>query len=165
MSSLFQQLRERHWNTLSAAEQKTLLRGAWILIPLLLYAVLWQPAHEALPKLHSDLPRLRAQADQMAHLAQQVQSLRQQAQPAVLDAAALHQVVQKAATAAGLPLQVLPGERNSVMVSADSISFAAWLNWLRELDRTQHLRVTSAMLSATDTGMVKLQATLTNGAD
>lgn len=165
MNALLLRLKENHWNTLSAAEQKTLLRGAWILLPLLLYAILWQPAHEALPKLHTDLPRLRAQVDQMEHLARQVQSLRQQAQPAVLDSPALHQAVQKAATAAGLPLQVMPGERNSVLVSADNIAFAAWLNWLRELEHTQHLRVASAMLSAGEAGMVKLQVTLTNGPD
>ncbi|MBI5889576.1 MAG: type II secretion system protein M [Nitrosomonadales bacterium] len=160
------QLKAKHWDTLSATEQKTILRGAWILLPLLMYGLLWQPAHEALPKLQAALPHLRAQADQMQTLAGQAQSLRQQAQLAVLDSDALRTAVEKAAKEANLPLLVVPGEQNSVRISADSIAFAQWLQWQRGLEQTQHIRVASAMLVASpEPGMVKVQATLTNGAD
>ena len=69
-----------------------------------MYGLLWQPAHQALPKLQAALPQLRAQADQMQSLAGQVQSLRQKAQLAVLDSDALKIVVEKSAQAANLPL-------------------------------------------------------------
>ena len=166
MKARLAQFKARHWDTLSAAEQKTVTRGAWILTPVLMYALLWQPAHHALPALQTALPRMRVQAEQMQMLAGQAQSLRQQAQLAVLDSDALKTAVEKSAQEAGLPLQVLPGELNSVRVSADSLSFATWLQWLRTIETTEHIRVSSAMLVATaDTGMVKVQATLTNGAD
>jgi len=166
MKTLISQLKTRHWDTLSASEQKTILRGSWVLLPLLLYGLLWQPAHVALPKLQAALPQLRAQADQMQSLAGQAQSLRQQSQPAVLDSDALKTAVEKSAQAANLPLLVVPGEQNSVRISADSIAFAQWLQWQRTLETTQHIRVSSAMLVASpEPGMVKLQATLTNGAD
>ncbi|HLY95616.1 MAG TPA: type II secretion system protein M [Sideroxyarcus sp.] len=166
MKRLISQLKARHWDTLSATEQKTVMRGAWVLVPLLMYGLLWQPVHEALPKLQAALPQLRAQADQMQALAGQAQSLRQQAQLAVLDSDALKIAVEKSAQAAGLPLLVVPGELNSVRVSADNLAFAQWLQWLRTLEQTQHIRVASAMLVASpEPGMVKVQATLTNGAD
>ncbi|MGE5757247.1 MAG: type II secretion system protein GspM [Sideroxydans sp.] len=166
MKKLVSQLKARHWDTLSATEQKTVMRGAWVLVPLLMYGLLWQPVHEALPKLQAALPQLRAQADQMQALAGQAQSLRQQAQLAVLDSDALKIAVEKSAQAAGLPLLVVPGELNSVRVSADNLAFAQWLQWLRTLEQTQHIRVASAMLVASpEPGMVKVQATLTNGAD
>jgi type II secretory pathway component PulM len=166
MKALFAKLKARHWNTLSATEQKTVLRGAWLLVPLLMYGLLWQPSHQALPKLQEALPRLRAQASQMQSLAGQAQSLRQKAQLAVLDSDALKIAVEKSAQAAGLPLQVSPGEQNSVRISADNISFAHWLQWQQALELNQHIRVSTAMLMASpETGMVKLQATLTNGAD
>ncbi len=166
MKSLIAGIKSRHWDTLSATEQKTVLRGAWILLPLLMYGLLWQPAHQALPELQASLPQLRAQADQMQSLAGQVQSLRQKAQLAVLDSDALKIVVDKSAQAAGLPLTVAPGEQNSVRVSAESIPFARWLQWQQALEQDQHIRVASAMLVASaESGMVKLQATLTNGAD
>jgi len=166
MKALIAKYKERHWNTLSATEQKTILRGSWILLPLLVYGLLWQPAHQALPKLQTALPQLRAQADQMQTLAGQAQSLRQQAQLAVLDSDTLRTAVEKSAKEASLPLLVVPGELNSVRISAESISFAQWLQWQRTLEATQHIRVASAMLVASpEAGMVKLQATLTNGAD
>jgi general secretion pathway protein M len=166
MKNKFAQLKALHWDTLSATEQKTILRGAWILVPLLMYGLLWQPAHQALPRLQTALPQLRAQADQMQSLAGQAQSLRQQAQLAVLDSDALQIAVEKAANEANLPLLVVPGEQNSVRISADNIAFAQWLQWQRTLETTQHIRVASAMLVASpEPGMVKVQATLTNGAD
>ncbi len=166
MKELIARLKTRHWDTLSATEQKTVVRGAWVLLPLLLYGLLWQPAHEALPKLQAALPLLRAQADQMQALAAQAQTLRQQAQLAVMDSDALRIAVEKSAQAASLPLLVTPGEQNSVRVSADNVAFAQWLQWQRTLETTQHVRVASAMLvAAPEPGMVKVQATLTNGAD
>ncbi len=166
MKNKFTELKAAHWDTLSAAEQQTIRRGAWVLLPLLAWGLLWQPVHESLPKLQTELPRLRAQADQMQALAGQAQSLRQQAQLAVLDSDALKAAVDKAAKEANLPLLVTPGEQNSVRISAESIPFAQWLQWLHTLESTQHIRVGSAMLSAsTEPGMVKVQATLTNGAD
>ena len=166
MKARIAQLKTRHWDTLSATEQKTILRGAWVLLPLLMYGLLWQPAHDALPKLKTALPQLRAQADQMQSLAGQAQSLRQQAQLAVLDSDALKPAVEKAVKDANLPLLVVPGEQNSVRISAESIAFASWLQWQHALETTQHIRVSTAMLvAAPEPGMVKLQATLTNGAD
>lgn len=166
MKTMIAQLKTRHWDTLSATEQKTILRGSWILLPLLLYGLLWQPVHQALPKLQAALPHLRAQADQMQTLAGQAQSLRQKAQLAVLDSDSLRVAVEKSASEANLPLLVVPGELNSVRISAENIAFAQWLQWQHALEATQHIRVSSAMLVASpEAGMVKLQATLTNGAD
>lgn len=166
MNKLLTRLKAEHWNTLSASEQKTVLRGAWVLVPLLAYGLLWQPAHDALPKLQAALPQLRAQADQMQALAGQAQTLRQQAQIAVLDSDALRLAVEKSAKEANLPLLVTPGEQNSVRISADNLAFAQWLQWQRTLETTQHIRIAAAMLvAAPEPGMVKVQATLTNGAD
>jgi general secretion pathway protein M len=166
MKKMIARLRTRHWDTLSASEQKTVKRGAWVLLPLLAYGLLWQPAHEALPRLQTTLPQLRAQADQMQTLAGQAQSLRQQPQLAVLDGDALKTAVERSAQAANLPLLVTPGEQNSVRISAESIAFAQWLQWQHALESTQHIRVASAMLAASpEPGMVRVQATLTNGAD
>lgn len=166
MNKVIVQLKTRHWDTLSAKEQRTVMRGAWILAPLAAYGLLWQPVHEALPRLQAALPQLRAQAGQMQSLAGQAQSLRQQAQLAVLDGDALRTAVEKSAQAASLPLLVVPAEQNSVRISAESIAFAQWLQWLHTLESTQHVRVSSAMLVASpESGLVKVQATLTNGAD
>jgi len=166
MKARIERLKAAHWDSLSAAEQKTIRRGALLLLPLLAYGLLWQPAHDALPKLQTTLPSLRAQVAQMAMQAGEVQDLRQRAQLAVLDSNALKSAVERSAEASGLSLIVTPGEQNSVHISAETLSFEHWLQWLHTIGRTQHIRVSTAMLSASSVpGMVKIQATLSNGAD
>jgi general secretion pathway protein M len=166
MKTRITQLKAAHWDTLSAAEQKTIRRGAIVLLPLLAYGLLWQPAHDALPKLQASLPSLRAQAGQMAMQAGEVQKLRQSAQLAVLDSNALKSAVERSADEAGLNLIVTPGEQNNVHISAEALSFEQWLQWLHTVERAQHIRVANAMLSASPVlGKVKIQATLSNGAD
>lgn len=160
------QLKAAHWDMLSAAEQTTIRRGAWILLPLLAYGLLWQPAHNALPKLQASLPALRAQAGQMTMQAGEVQSLRQRAQLAVLDSNALKSAVERSASESGLSMVVTPAEQNSVHISAEMLPFEQWMQWLHHVERSQHIRVANAMLSASPVpGKVKVQATLSNGAD
>lgn len=166
MKTRIAQLKTAHWDTLSAAEQKTIRRGAVVLLPLLAYGLLWQPAHDALPKLQASLPALHAQAGQMAMQAGEVQNLRQRPQLAVLDSNALQSAVERSAGEAGLSMVVTPGEQNSVHISAEALSFELWLQWLHTVEHAQHIRVASAMLSASPVpGMVKIQAVLSNGAD
>lgn len=166
MRSRLVELKRAHWDTLSAAEQKTVRRGAGILLPLMAWGMLWQPAHEALPKLQAALPLLRAQAAQMSMQASEVQTLRQRAQLAVLDSEALRSAVERSAGEAGLSFVVTPAEQNSVHISAEALAFDQWLQWLHTLQSTQHIRISMAMLSASPVpGKIKVQATLSNGAD
>ncbi|MDD5471214.1 MAG: type II secretion system protein GspM [Sideroxydans sp.] len=166
MRTQIAKLKYAHWDTLSAAEQRSIRRGAWILLPLLAYGLLWQPAHDALPKLKATLPQLRAQASQMSMQAGEVQNLRQRAQLAVLDGNALRSAIDNSAKESGLSFVVTPAEQNSVHISSESLSFELWLQWLRTLERSQHIRVETAMLSAAPVpGNIKVQATLSNGAD
>ncbi|MHB1115201.1 type II secretion system protein GspM [Sideroxydans sp.] len=166
MKARIERLKAAHWDSLSAAEQKTIRRGAGLLLPLLAYGLLWQPAHDALPKLQDSLPSVRAQAAQMAMQASEVQELRQRAELAVLDRDALKSAVERSAEGSGLSLIVTPGEQNSVHISADAISFERWLQWLHTIGHTQHIRVSTAILAASPVpGMIKMQATLSNGAD
>ncbi len=166
MNSKLKELKAVHWDTLSGAEQQTIRRGAWVLLPLLAWGLLWQPAHQALPKLQATLPLLRAQATQIRMQAGEVQTLRQRAQLAVLDSDALRSTVERSAGESGLSFVVTPAEQNSVHISAEALSFEQWLIWLHALQRTQHIRVSMAMLSASPVpGKIKIQATLSNGAD
>ncbi len=157
------------WHACSASEQRTLLWGAWILAPLLAYALLWQPAHTALDKLHKSLPPLRAQLAQMKAQSDEVQSLRQQALPAALQGAAMKKIVEGAAAREGwaAPSFLLElTEQNDVRIIAESIPFSHWLSFLRELESVHHIRVgTLSIAPSSAAGLVKINGTLTNGAE
>ena len=157
------------WDGLSASEQRTLTWGAYILLPILAYVVLWQPAHGALDKLHKSLPLLRSQLAQMKVQSDEVQSLRQRAQPAVPDGAAIKKIVESAAAQEGwaAPAFLLElTEQNDVRIIAESVSFSRWLHFLRELETTHHIRVATISISPSSAqGVVKISGTLTNGAE
>ncbi len=157
------------WDSLSASEQRTLTWGACILLPILAYVALWQPAHGALDKLHRNLPLLRSQLAQMKVQSDEVQSLRQHAQPAVPDGAAMKKIVEDAAAREGwaAPAFLLElTEQNDVRIVVESVPFSRWLHFLRELEATHHIRVATISVSPSSAqGVVKVSGTLTSGAE
>ncbi len=159
--------KKRYWDMRTPQERNALKWTGWILTPVLLYAVLWQPAHSAVQKLHLGVPLMHVEAERLQSQAAEVEMLRHRPKPALLDAVALKSTVEDSASRfnlreaiATLDLQ----EPNAVRISFASVSFESWLGWLRTLQQEQHIRADSvsvAMLS--QPGMVKISATLVNG--
>lgn len=156
------------WAGLSASEQRAVKWCVGIVSPLLFYAMLWQPAHTGVARLQQSVPQLRAQYAQVQAQAVEIQTLRQRAQPAALEGDALKRIVESAAAATGLVFPVMTvelAEKNEVRIRTENIEFVRWLRFLRELENTHHIRVSSLTTSATPTqGMVKISAVLNNGA-
>lgn len=164
MSAALNGLKAR-WQRLTAAEQRTVRWGALVLLPLLWWALLWQPAHDAVARLHNTVPVMRANESAMQAQALEIQSLRQHAQPAALSGEALRRIVADAALPLGEVNVEMQGS-NTVRVSGEQLNYAAWLKLLRELDRAHHLRViTLTLQAAASPGLVKADALLTNGAE
>ncbi len=156
------------WAALTASEQNWVKSGTAIVLPSLFYLILWQPAHTNVAKLQTSVPQLRAQLAQIQAQAVEVQTLRQGAHPAVLEGDALRHIVAAAAEAAGwaAPMFVIEqADKQAVRVTAESIEFASWIKLLRELDSAHHIRADSLTVTPQpSSGMVKVGATLTNGA-
>ncbi|GAB4121682.1 MAG: hypothetical protein Fur0040_01920 [Sideroxydans sp.] len=156
---------QARWQQLTAAEQRALRVGAVVLLPLLGWALLWQPAHEAVTRLQRSVPLLRAHAAAMAAQALEIQTLRQRAQLAVVSGEALRRIVADAAAPLGEVSVEMQGA-NTLRLAGERVPYAAWLHLLRELDETHHLRVSMLNLQAgTAPGLVKLDALLTNGVE
>lgn len=166
-SDILLQMRSR-WTALTASEQRMLKWGVAVVLPALFYLLLWQPAHTNVAKLRMSVPQMRAQLVQIQAQAVEVQTLRQGTHPAVLEGDALRHIVTGAAQAAGwtAPMFVIEqADKQAVRVTAESIEFARWLKFLRELDSAHHIRVDSlAVTPSPTTVMVMVSATLTNGA-
>ena len=160
-----QKLRLQYWDARPLNERRIILTGTALLLPLLIYFVLWQPAHAAIAQLHAKLPRLRIQSEQMHKAAAQIAALRHRPQLAVMNATAMTTALEESATRHQLVLSTLSAqEPNSARLTISSLSFEKWLNWLRELQQAQHIRVNSlAITPLTESGMVSIRATLTNG--
>lgn len=167
MNARWVNFKKHNWDTRSPQERKVLKLIGWFLIPVLLYFVLWQPAHLAVRKLRASVPALYIQAERLRNQADEVELLRHRPKPALLDAAALKSSIEDSAvrhsmreSISTLDLQ----ETHAVRISFVSVSFEQWLLWLRALQQEQHIRADSvnvAMLP--QAGMVKISATLING--
>lgn len=155
------------WQQFTAAEQRTVRWGAVILLPLLAWALLWQPAHRAVARLQVTVPQLRAQHAAMQAQALEMQSLRQRAQPASLSGETLRRAVAEAAAATALGEANLETQgANEVRLTAESVDYARWLALLRALNEAHHVRVSGLTLTAGATpGLVKVDAVLTSGAE
>lgn len=164
----WQQFRKTAWDSRPPQDRRALKLAAVVLGPLLAYAALWQPAHVAVPKLEAKLPAMRMHAALLKREATEVEILQQQAKPAILNPGGMKTAIENSATAYQLQSAIgsLEGiEPNGVRVSFSSVSYQQWLNWIRSLQKEQHIRVDTLNVVALQTeGMVKIDATLVNGA-
>ena len=154
------------WNALTASEQRTLKLGSVILMPALFYLVLWQPAQTAVIRLQKTVPTLRAQLITMDAQALEMQTLRQATRPSTPEDDEFRKITERAITLAGLNVKLATHSQNELHLSGESVAFARFLGFLRELERKHHIRTTSLTATATTTpGQVKLKAVLNNGAE
>lgn len=155
------------WDSRPAQERRILGSGSALLMPLLVYFLLWQPAHSAVARLNKALPTLRMQNAMLQRQAAEVSLLRQRAQPALLNPAAMKTAVENSAASFQLrnSIEALDGiEPNGVRIIFSSVSYAKWLKWMRNLQQEQHIRVeTLNVVALQSPGMVKISATLVNG--
>jgi type II secretory pathway component PulM len=167
MKAYLKTLRLQHWDTRSLHERRVILIATAFILPLLCYVMLWQPAHEAVRKLHTRLPQLRMQNEQMRRASTQIEELRHRPRLAVMDAAAVKTAIEDSATRHQLLTEfttITAQEPAGARITLTAVSFEKWLAWLRELQISQHLRVDSiAITQLAEPGMVAIRATLTNG--
>ncbi len=167
MKARWLEIKKRHWDSRTARERQTLALAALVLLPLLAYLLLWQPAHTALTKLRASVPVMRVQTKQLRVQAVEVAMLRHRPHLAVLDASALKSAIEASADRHQMrdALSTLVAqEPNAVRVTLASVSFEQWLRWLRVLQQEQHVRADSVSIAVMpQAGMVKISATLTNG--
>lgn len=168
MKSRLNTLRAQHWATRSQNERRSIVAGGALLLPLLGYFIFWQPAHDAVKKLHHNLPQLHIQTEQIRQAAVKVEEMRHRPQIATLDASAVTAAIDESATRhqlRALFTTLSAQEPNGTRLTASSISFEKWISWLRELEQSQHIRVDSLSITPlAQPGMVAVRATLTNGA-
>lgn len=159
--------KKQYWDARSPQERNALKLAAWVLTPVLLYFVLWQPAHNAVQKLHVSVPAMYMADERLRSHASEVEMLRHRPKPALLDAVALKSAVEDSALRHNLreAISTLDLQQpNAVRISFVSVSFEQWLRWLRALQQEQHIRADSVSVATlSQAGMVKVSATLVNG--
>jgi len=62
MKTRWLELRSKHWNGRPVQEKRLIFLVGTLLLPVIFYFFLWQPAHSAVSKLHNLLPTMQAQS-------------------------------------------------------------------------------------------------------
>lgn len=167
MKTRWLEFKKTAWDKRPAQERRLLGITSVVLAPVVVYFLLWQPAHDAVAKLNKSLPTLRMQATVVKRQAAEVGALKQRSQPAMLTPTAMKLAIENSAVSFQLrnSIEALDGvEPNGVRITFSSVPYAKWLSWMRNLQQEQHIRVDTLNVAALQNpGMVKISATLVNG--
>lgn len=160
-------LKARYWDVRTQQERNILKYFSWALTPVLIYFILWQPAHNAVQKLRVSVSVAHLEAERLRTHAAEVEMLRHRPKQTLLDAVALKVAVEDLAKRHSLHKAVSTldlQEPNAVRITFASVSFEEWLRWTQALQQEQHIRADSlSVATLPQAGMVKISATLING--
>lgn len=157
---------KRYWNARSRKERLRLCAAGAVLLAVLLYLVLLEPALTARKQLATALPRLRAQLEDMQQQQKELSVLRKKlstvSQRADLKAL-LQSSVARTSFANALERLDTVSANKAVMLAAP-VAFDDWLAWAENLQREFGIRLDTCRISALDQpGMVRIDATFTAG--
>lgn len=155
------------WFEARAPREKKLLVAGGVFVALaLVYNVLWEPAYDGRAQIAAKLPQIEAQ---LADVQMQVDEARRlKAAAAVRPPAgiALREALSESLTQAGIVKAQLTMLGKGVQIDAKAVPFAAWIAWLDQVRRDQHVRVINAHASAElKQGQATVSATLQPAAD
>jgi len=157
----------RAWfDGLGTRERMILAAGGVLLIPLLMWALLWQPLAGSVDRLEDEVARQRETLAWMQRSAAEVKQLRGRGETtaAGLGGRSLLAVVDESAGAAGLGSgvkRIEPESADAVRVTLEGVAFDTVLVWLDTLGR--EFGVTAGMVSVEREpvpGQVRMRLTL-----
>lgn len=149
------------WEARNPREQAILGGGALVLLLVIGYTLLWEPAASGRVALAKRLPALRADLVEMETLAQEARGLSASPAPS-LRGDALTQALQDSLGQHGLKATRLAttGD-NAVQVQLEKAAFGAVSSWLQDVRLQQRLKVTDARFTYVGaTALVNVTATL-----
>jgi len=149
------------WEARNPREQAILGGGSLVLVLVIGYTLLWEPASSGRVAMAKSLSALRADLAEMETLAQEARGLSASPAPS-LRGDALTQALQDTLSQHGLKATRLAttGD-NAVQVQLEKVAFGSVASWLQDVRLQQRLKVTDARFSYVGaTALVNVTATL-----
>ncbi|MDY7576370.1 type II secretion system protein GspM [Actimicrobium sp. CCI2.3] len=146
------------WNDRSAQERKQLLVISSVLLLTLLYLLLIAPALSGREQLRNSLPELRQKAAEMQQLSRDAAALSANIAPP--PPLLSKEIMDTSLATRGLKPQSVVVSEDVVRIQLSSVSFAALVDWLGEVQKTVRLSVIDANITA-QTASDTVNATLT----
>ena len=153
-----------YWQARTPRERRTLAIGGALLVLMLGYALVWNPARQGSARLAAGVPKLRADLMLVQRQGAEVQSLRQAAPKARLDAAGAIAALRAAAEARGIGrsldrVEAMGSDRVRAVFNA--VAFDAWIAWAEQIHRDHQLIVDVVRVDAIERpGFTKVEVVL-----
>lgn len=145
---------QARWARLQPRERLVLLSGLGVLILIVAYLLLWEPATRGIRQLQAELPALRTQNAAMQAMAQEAVRLRGNAPSAGLLPSDQLPAVRQSLEQAGLKAMVESVREGRVRVRIDDADYSAWAAWLANAESQLGARTASASITALSAGNV-----------
>jgi len=151
-------------------EKQMLIIGGTLVVLALIYNIFWAPAWDGCAQIRARLPQLEAQLVDVQMQVDQARRLKGAAAVRAPTGIALRDVLGSSLTQAGIVQPQFTVLGKGVQVDAKNAPFGAWMAWLDEVRRTDHVRVVNAHATADAqvgraTVSVTLQPASENSAD
>jgi len=148
------------WRARTQRERGVLSIGLMLLLAVLVWLVLLDPAWQGRAQLQKELPVLREQRAQLQSMAREVtKAANSAAVPASTPTPLSRQMLESSLAQKSLRAQSLEHNGELVRLKLSDASFAALVEWLGEMQNNRQLVVTDANVVATEK-LDKVNATL-----
>ncbi len=138
------------WNARQPREQRILALGAVLVLLLLLWQLLIEPATEGRSRWQRTLPTLRSQLAHLRALAAERPTLPSTGATAASAAEFSRASIERSLKDKGLEVQNLTLSDSGVSANFNNVTFAALTEWLQQLPSSVPLRVSEARITARD---------------
>lgn len=142
-------------------EKNLLIVGGALLLAAFVYDVLWEPAFEGRAHIAASMPALEGQLLDLQAQGEVVRRLRANVAIRTLSGAALRDALAGSLADAGIAGAQLTMVGKGVQVDAKNVPFDAWMTWLDQIRRTNHMRVVNTLATGeAQPGRATVSATL-----
>jgi general secretion pathway protein M len=149
------------WGERTAREKTLLTAGAGVLGLLVLYSILWAPAHEGRLHLLEELPTMQRQLAQMSAQANEARGLASNAQSVAPSGSALKDALSASLIQHGIAGAQVLSLGDAVQVQLKNAGFGAWVGWLDDVRKQYKVQIVEThAVALKEDGQVDLSATL-----
>lgn len=139
------------WAERAPRERSILLAGGSLLVAVIVYLVLVEPAWTGIGRLEKSLPQQRANAAELDALLGEVKSLKSRPQVATVSASESRGALESSLARAGLKAaRIVPLADGDVQMTFSNVPYGSWAPWLAGIERELGARATAVTVTGKD---------------
>jgi general secretion pathway protein M len=142
---------KQFWLERAPRERLILGFGGGVLLLVVAYLLLVEPAWSGINRLERSLPQQRAQAAELEALLGEVKGLRAQPQVATVSASEVKGAIEGSLARAGLKTtRIVPLSDGDVQLTFANVPYGTWAAWLAGIERELGARATAVAVTGKD---------------